>query len=285
MRAHAPRAMVALDNTWGAGIAFDAFDLEPGAAPALGADLTIHALTKYPSGGADVMMGSVVTRSQALHDQLALTHSRLGPGRRPERRRAGAARPADDGAALRRAGRRRRAASRSGRWAAGSSCACCIRRRPARPATSTGPRSAARRPGLVTLEFDPAIAPERVDAFVDGLRLFGIGWSWAGPMSLAVPYRAGLGARRAGYRGHAGAAVDRAGGRRRPDPRPGGGLGDAGRRRHEERAGGARHQSLEGPETLCRISRPFSRSQSRSLIVLRLSWSALPLASAMSAFT
>ena len=47
--------------------------------------------------------------------------------------------------------------------------------------------------GLLTLEFDPAIAPDRVDRFVDELRLFGIGWSWAGPMSLAVPYRAGAG--------------------------------------------------------------------------------------------
>ena len=45
--------------------------------------------------------------------------------------------------------------------------------------------------GLVTVEFDPSIAAERVERFVDGLRLFGIGWSWAGPMSLAVPYHAG----------------------------------------------------------------------------------------------
>ena len=59
VRAHAPQATIALDNTWGSGLAFDAFDLEPGLVPALGADLTIHALTKYPSGGADVMMGSV----------------------------------------------------------------------------------------------------------------------------------------------------------------------------------------------------------------------------------
>ena len=27
-----------------------------------------------------------------------------------------------------------------------------------------------------------------IDAFVDALQLFGIGYSWAGPMSLAVPY-------------------------------------------------------------------------------------------------
>ena len=188
VRAHAPRAVVAIDNTWGSGIAFDAFDLEPGATPALGADLTIHALTKYPSGGADVMMGSVVTRSQALHDQLALTHCRLGLGVGPNDvelvlrgLQTVALRYAAQDAATR----------RIAQWALG-------RKEFARvlhPATPGSPghehwaaqcRAAA---GLVTLAFDPAIAPERVERFVDDLRLFGIGWSWAGPMSLAVPYR------------------------------------------------------------------------------------------------
>lgn len=35
---------------------------------------------------------------------------------------------------------------------------------------------------------DPALPAARVDAFVDALRLFRIGYSWAGPVSLAVPY-------------------------------------------------------------------------------------------------
>ncbi|MFT4266620.1 MAG: PLP-dependent transferase, partial [Xenophilus sp.] len=59
-----------LDNTWGAGLAFDPF--------ALGVDVSVHALTKYPSGGGDVLMGSVVTRDDALHLKLKLTHMRLG---------------------------------------------------------------------------------------------------------------------------------------------------------------------------------------------------------------
>jgi cystathionine beta-lyase len=29
-----------------------------------------------------------------------------------------------------------------------------------------------------------------VDGFVESLELFGLGWSWGGPMSLAVPYEA-----------------------------------------------------------------------------------------------
>ena len=189
VRAQAPHAIVALDNTWGSGIAFDAFELDPGATPALGVDLTIHALTKYPSGGADVMMGSVVMRSQALHDQLALSHCRLGLGVGPNDvelvlrgLQTVALRYAAQDAATR----------RIAQWALG-------RKEFARvlhPATPGSPghehwaaqcRAAA---GLVSLEFDAAWTPERIERFVDDLRLFGIGWSWAGPMSLAVPYRA-----------------------------------------------------------------------------------------------
>ena len=192
VRAHAPRAVVGIDNTWGAGVAFDAFDLELGATPALGADLTIHALTKYPSGGADVMLGSVVTRSKALHDQLALTHSRLGLGVGPN----------DVELVLRglptvalRYAAQDAATRRIAQWALGRKEFVRV----LHPATPGSPghahwaaqcRAAA---GLVSVEFDPAISAERVDAFVDGLRLFGIGWSWAGPMSLAVPYPPGTG--------------------------------------------------------------------------------------------
>ena len=53
VREKAPQALVALDNTWGAGLAFNPFEMPGGA----GVDLTIHALTKYPSGGGDVLDG------------------------------------------------------------------------------------------------------------------------------------------------------------------------------------------------------------------------------------
>ncbi|HYP30667.1 MAG TPA: PLP-dependent transferase [Burkholderiaceae bacterium] len=192
VRERAPHATVALDNTWGCGLAFDAFDLEPGAQPALGADVTIHALTKYPSGGADVMMGSVITRSQPLYERIALSYSRLGLGVGPN----------DVELVLRglptvalRYATQDAAARRVAQWALGRKEFVRV----LHPATPGSPghehwaaqcRAAA---GLLTLEFDPAIAPDRVDRFVDELRLFGIGWSWAGPMSLAVPYRAGAG--------------------------------------------------------------------------------------------
>src|SRR5512138_3341841 len=67
-------AWIAFDNTWGGGVALRPFDLGDG----LGVDLCMQALTKYPSGGGDVLMGSVVTRDQVLHEKLLMVHMRLG---------------------------------------------------------------------------------------------------------------------------------------------------------------------------------------------------------------
>ena len=42
--------------------------------------------------------------------------------------------------------------------------------------------------GLFSVVFDARFGTAQVDAFVDALRLFRIGYSWAGPVSLVVPY-------------------------------------------------------------------------------------------------
>lgn len=183
VRRHAPQAVVALDNTWGAGLAFDPFDLGEG----LGVDLSIHALTKYPSGGGDVLMGSVVTRDDGLHRRLAMAHGALGIG-------VGAN---DVEAILRslpsmplRYAAQDAAGRRFAQWCTGQAAF----RRVLHPALPGSPghahwaalcRAAA---GLVTVEVDPRHGPAAVDAFVDALRLFRIGYSWGGPVSLVVPY-------------------------------------------------------------------------------------------------
>ncbi|MFN3417466.1 MAG: PLP-dependent transferase [Caldimonas sp.] len=185
VRERAPQAVVALDNTWGAGLAFAPFDLGQG----LGVDLTVHALTKYPSGGGDVLMGSIACRDPGLYQTLAWAHSRLGLGVGLN----------DVEAVLRslpslelRYHAQDRAARRIAQW-------CCAQPefvRVLHPATPGSPGhehwqslcSAAA--GLLTVELDPRFTPAQGDAFVDALKVFRIAWSWGGPVSLAVPYHA-----------------------------------------------------------------------------------------------
>ena len=42
--------------------------------------------------------------------------------------------------------------------------------------------------GLFSIVFDARHAPAQVDAFCDALKLFKLGYSWGGPVSLVVPY-------------------------------------------------------------------------------------------------
>lgn len=188
-------AIAALDNTWGSGIAFDAFDLGPDPAGStgarLGVDISVHALTKYPSGGADVLMGAVTTRDDALHARLKSAHGRMGWGV-----------AANDvefvlrslpTLALRYAAHDRAARRLAHWWTTRSEVMQVLH--PALPGSPghahwlalCGERDSAA--GLFSVVFDPRYSAAAVDAFVDRLVLFRIGFSWAGPVSLAVPYQ------------------------------------------------------------------------------------------------
>ena len=181
-RAHG--VVTALDNTWGAGVAFNPFEIAPG----IGADISIQALTKYPSGGADILMGSVVTRDRALHEKLNHTHEHLGYGLGQN----------DVEMVLRGLPSlelRYRAQDVTTR-----ALAAWMQTRPEvaqvlHPALPGSPghehwlqTSSAGAACLFSAVFKPQYGGAEVDAFVDALELFGIGYSWAGPMSLAVPY-------------------------------------------------------------------------------------------------
>ena len=172
----------ALDNTWSAGLAFNGFEA--------GCDIVVQALTKYPSGGGDVLMGSVVTRDEALHLKLKLTHMRVGWG-------VGA----NDAEAVLRAlpslALRYRAQD-----AAGRELARWLQGRPEvaqvlHPALEGSPghehwkalcgeEGAAA--GLFSIVFDARYSSAQVDGFCDALKLFKLGYSWGGPVSLVVPY-------------------------------------------------------------------------------------------------
>ncbi|MEO6747483.1 MAG: PLP-dependent transferase [Caldimonas sp.] len=178
---------VVLDNTWGAGIAFDAFDLCPGEQPALGVDISVQALTKYASGGADLLMGSVTTRDNALHLRLKFTHMRMGWG-------VGAN---DIEAVLRSlpsleiryAAQDRAARTLATWWHCRPEVAQVLH-----PAIAQSPGHAhwkalcTQAAGLFSIVFDARYGSAQIDAFLDALRLYKLGYSWAGPISLVVPY-------------------------------------------------------------------------------------------------
>ena len=172
-------AVCALDNTWGAGLAFNAFDL--------GVDISMHALTKYPSGGADVLMGSVVTRDEALHERVHQAHAILGIGVAAN----------DCELVLRslpsirvRYDAHDQAARELARWLGQQAQVSQV----LHPALAGSPghehwkRHCTAAAGLFSVLFDARLDTQQVDAFVDGLELFHLGYSWGGPMSLAVPY-------------------------------------------------------------------------------------------------
>lgn len=182
----------ALDNTWGAGLAFNGFDLGRGErfTPGSGADIVVQALTKYPSGGGDVLMGSIVTRDEALHLKLKLTHMRLGWGVGGN----------DAEAVLRslpsldvRYRAHDASARRLARWLSARPEVAQV----LHPALEGSPGHAHWKAlcgedglaaGLFSIVFDARHATAQVDAFCDALRLFKLGYSWGGPVSLVVPY-------------------------------------------------------------------------------------------------
>ena len=189
-------ALVALDNTWGAGIAFDAFALPGGQ----GVDISVHALTKYPSGGGDVLMGSVTTRDMAVHQRLRATHMRMGWG--VGANDAEAVLRSLPSIALRYAAHD--AASRTlARWWAGQTQVTHVLHPalPNSPGHAHWQRLCTQAAGLFSVVFDERYSAAQVDAFVDALRLFKIGFSWAGPVSLVVPYNLGMLRTRPAWRG------------------------------------------------------------------------------------
>jgi cystathionine beta-lyase len=173
----------ALDNTWGAGVAFRPFELGDG----LSVDLVMHALTKYPSGAGDVLMGAVTTVDDRLHQRLSTMHMRMGHG-------VGA----NDAEMVLRslptlavryaahdAAARQLAAWLATRPEVSQVLHPALPGAPGHEAWKTHCTAAA---GLFSIVVDPRYGLEQVDRFVEALRLFRIGYSWGGPMSLVMLY-------------------------------------------------------------------------------------------------
>ncbi|MCO8056502.1 PLP-dependent transferase [Acinetobacter towneri] len=185
-KAKSHHMLTALDNTWGAGLAFNAFDFGD---EHLSVDISVHALTKYPSGGGDILMGSVVTRDQHLHHQLFRMHAIQG-----------ICVSGDDVAQVQRS-----LASMQLRYEhQAQSCLQLLNWLKLQPqfaqvlhpadATSAGHAywkeicRDGHSAGLVSVIFKPEYDLAAVRQFCDALSLFKLGFSWGGPVSLVMLY-------------------------------------------------------------------------------------------------
>ncbi len=177
--AHGTRAMVVLDNTWSAGVYFDAF--------AHGVDVTTQALTKYAGGHSDLLLGSITTRDETAWRRLGATHQLVGCAASP------------DDCSLASRGLKTLAVRLKAIEEAALTLARWLAERPEielvlHPALPSCPghefwkRDFTGSTGVFSIVFRPRFSKAQVHAFVDKLELFEIGYSWAGVTSLAVAY-------------------------------------------------------------------------------------------------
>src|ERR1700753_1023015 len=176
---HARGVQVVLDNTWSAGILFDAFEH--------GVDITMQALTKYVGGHSDLLLGSVTVRDGDLYQKIGAAQQVLG----------GNCSPDDCSLALRglqtlavRLSAIEDSALKIAQWLGGRAEV----ERVLHPALASCPghefwkRDFLGSSGLFSIVLRQGYTREQVVAFVDNLKIFKIGYSWAGVTSLALAY-------------------------------------------------------------------------------------------------
>ena len=178
--AHRRNIVVALDNTWAAGVFFRPFDH--------GVDVSIQALTKYVGGHSDLLLGAITTNDPGMYRTLGQLQFHLGYGVSPD----------DCSLALR--GLQTLAVRLSAIEKSALVIARWLSDRPEiervlHPALPSCPghevwqRDFTGSSGVFSIVLGAIYSEADVFAFVDRLRLFKIGYSWGGVTSLAIPGR------------------------------------------------------------------------------------------------
>lgn len=174
--AHARNALVIMDNSWATPLYFRAFDH--------GVDVSVHAATKYIAGHSDTLLGIIVC-SAATFPALHRLWTDMGVT------------ASSDDCFMGLRGLRTLATRLSRQQASSIKVAEWLRTRPEvneviHPALpgSRGhelwKRDFTGATSLFGMVLNP-VAKERIDAMLDGLQLFGMGWSWGGFESLIIP--------------------------------------------------------------------------------------------------
>jgi cystathionine beta-lyase len=177
--AHRRKVPVALDNTYAAGVLFDAF--------AHGIDISMQALTKYVGGHSDLLLGTVSVAGAAAYEAIGPVYKQLGMAVSPD----------DCSLAIRglqtlgvRLERLEKTTLEVARWLAKQPKIRAV----LHPALESCPghefwqRDFTGSSSIFSIVFDERFTADQVFAFADRLRLFKIGFSWGGVTSLVVVY-------------------------------------------------------------------------------------------------
>jgi cystathionine beta-lyase len=168
----------ALDNTYAAGVYFDAF--------AHGIDITMQALTKYVGGHSDVLLGSVTVRDEKLYQALGDARQLLGFGASPD----------DCSLALRglqtlavRLKHLEESTLRIAQWLSEQPEIDLILHPafPSCPGHETWKRDFTGSSSVFSVVFAPEIDAAAITKLVNTLQLFKLGYSWGGVTSLVMP--------------------------------------------------------------------------------------------------
>jgi len=165
-----------LDNTWATPLGFRAFDH--------GIDISVHAATKYIGGHSDVLLGAIVA-SEAAFRPLHRLWTDMGIA------------PSSDDCFLGlrglrtlplRLARHQQSALRIAAWLAQRPEVAQVLypALPGAPGHALWTRDFQAASGLFGVVLNP-VDKVRIDAMLDGFHLFGMGWSWGGFESLAIP--------------------------------------------------------------------------------------------------
>lgn len=177
--AHAKDVAVALDNTYAAGVMFDAF--------AQGVDVSMQALTKYVGGHSDLLLGSVSARDDAAYAKLGPIYQQLGLAVSPD----------DCSLALRglqtlavRLDALEKATLQVANWLTNHPQIDEVYHPalPSCPGHDVWARDFKGSTSVFSFTFKDTVSANKVVDFINALTVFKIGMSWGGINSLAVVY-------------------------------------------------------------------------------------------------
>jgi cystathionine beta-lyase len=177
--AHARNVRVALDNTYAAGILFDAFGH--------GVDVTMQALTKYVGGHSDLLLGAVSVNSDAAMKHVGKIYRLLGLNVSPD----------DCALALRglstlgvRLAQLELSTLEVAKWLKARPEISLVLHPafPDCPGHEIWKRDFTGSASIFSVVFNDDWSPDRIMRLVDALKLFKIGYSWGGVTSLVMAY-------------------------------------------------------------------------------------------------